>query len=156
MLPPSGSVSGTATRRDDQGCGHSQPRSRSLRSLVRRLLVAYVVKIGVAVPFVGVARALCLDSSTQLSAEQVPTQLPSWTAADQRAHPRCVPSASLPRGRPSDFIVVYSFRDQVRRRVAFADAWTRNHNHTEVDDVGVVGICPGKAVRIAQSPRAHR
>jgi hypothetical protein len=141
--------SGTQSDRIEPGCGGSQPKCRTLRSLLLRVLVPRVAMFGVTTTVLGLARVLSIDPSAQPSAEQVPAQMPSWTAADQRAHPRCVPFASWQEGKPAAFIAVYSFRDHVRRKVAFADAWTRNHNYTEVDDIWVLGFCPSNAARIA-------
>ena len=126
-----------------------QPTYRTLRSLLVRVLVPRVVMFGVATAILGLARVLSVDPSAQPPAEQVATWMPSWTAADQLAHPECVPSASWPEGKPADFIFAYSFRDHVRRKVTFADAWKKNHNHTEVDDIWVLGMCPSSAARIA-------
>jgi hypothetical protein len=111
-----------------------------------RVLVPRVVVFGVTATVLGLARLLSVDPPVQPSAEQVPAQMPSWTAADQRAHPGCVPFASWPEGKPAAFIVGYSFRDHVRRKIAFADAWKTNHNHTEVDDIWVLGFCPGDGI----------
>jgi len=153
--PPTGTSStgesvpdaGPGTQRDlEQGRRGSQPTYRTLRSLLLRVLVCRVVMFGVATTILGLAHVLSVDPSAQTSARQVPTWRPSWTAADRRAHPRCVPSASWPEGKPAAFIVVYSFRDHVRRKVTFADAWARNHNATEVDDIWVLGVCPDRAL----------
>ena len=119
-----------------------QPKRRTLRSLLLRVLVLRVVMFGVTTTILSLARVVSIDPSAQPSSEQVATQMPSWTVTDRRAYPGCVPSASWPKGTPADDIVGYSFRDHVRRKVTFADAWSRNHNDTEVDDIWVLGICP--------------
>lgn len=126
----------------DLGRGCSEPKRRTLRSMLLRVLVPRLMMFALTTTILGLTRLLSVHPSAQPAAEQVPTPMPSWTAADQRAHPRCVPSASWPEGKPADFVVVYSFRDHVRRKVAFAEAWKRNHNHTEADDIWVLGICP--------------
>jgi hypothetical protein len=123
-------------------CACARPTCRTLRSLLLRTLVFRVVMFGVATAILGLGRMLPVEPSTPLSAEQLSTQTPSWTTADQRAHPRCVPAASWAEGRLAGFIVVYSFRDHGRRKVAIAEAWETNHNQTEADDLWVLGICP--------------
>lgn len=141
--------SGTPRNRIEQGCGHARPKRRTLRSVLLRVLAPRVVMFGVTMTILGLARVLSVGPSAESSAEQVATWTPSWTVADQRADPGCVPSASWPQGKRAAFILVYSFRDRVRRKVAFADAWAANHNDTEVDDIWVLGICPDSAARIA-------
>jgi hypothetical protein len=124
----------------------------TLRSMLLRVLVPRLMMLAVATTTFGLVRLMSVHPTAQPAAEQVPGPMPSWTVADQRAHPRCVPSASWPEGKPADFVLVYRFRDHVRRKVAFADAWTWNHNHTEVDDIWVLGICPSTGPRIASVP----
>lgn len=149
-------MNGAISSRGD-GLEHSQPKSRTLRSWLLRVLVARIVIFGVTTTILGLARVLSVGLSAQPSADHVAAQMPSWTAADQRAHPRCVPAASWPRGRPAAHLVVYSFRDHVRGKVAFSDAWKRNHNDTEVDDIWVLGMCPSNARRhnVSRHLRCH-
>lgn len=116
---------------------HDTHHRRTLGSLLLRVLVPRVVVFGVTASILGLVRRLSLERSPQESAEQ----LPAWTVADQHAHPRCVPFASWPEGRPAEFIVACTFRNHVRRKVSFAEAWQRNHDRTEVDDVWVLGVC---------------
>jgi hypothetical protein len=113
-----------------------------LWSLLLRVLVPRLVVFGVTAAIVGLAHALTVDPTAQPSAHEVPAPMPAWTDADQRAHPRCVPSAAWPEGKPADSVVVYSFRDHTRLEVSFAEAWEINHDETEADDTWVVGVCP--------------
>jgi hypothetical protein len=114
-----------------------------------------MLAVGAAV--LGLARPVSADPSAQPTYEQAPSPMPSWTEADQRAHPRCLASAAWPKGRTADVIITYSFRDHVRRRVAFAEAWKWNHNRTEVDDIWVLGICPDSGRESpCSSPAGHR
>jgi hypothetical protein len=110
--------------------------------MLLRVFAPRLVLFAVTTAVLGLARLVSVHPSAQSAVEQVPSPMPSWTVADQRAHPECVPSASWPEGKPADALVVYRFRDQARRKVAFAEAWEWNHNHTEVDDIWVLGVCP--------------
>jgi hypothetical protein len=115
--------------------------ARTFRSVLLRVLLLRVVMFAVLTTTLGITQLVPVQAAALVL--ETPSPMPSWTATDLRAHPRCVPSASWPEGQPAEVLVVYRFRDQQRHEVAFADAWEDNHNATEVDDVWVLGVCAG-------------
>lgn len=129
-----------------------------MRSLLVRVLVPRIVLFGVVTTTLGLARLLSVDTSPPSALERLPLVMPSWTVTDQRAHPGCVPSVAWPEGSPAGSLVTYSFRDHRRRKVSFAEAWRRNHDRTEVDDVWVLGVCPAHGTDRTTAPlrrKAH-
>lgn len=112
-----------------------------MRSFVLRILLPRTVlfaTLGGAL-FVGQVMAV---NPLAAPADAARPSAPVWTAADQVAHPDCVPTRDWPAGRPADAVVVHAFRDDTDRRMAFDAAWETNHNTTATDDVWVVGVCP--------------
>lgn len=121
---------------------YRRPTTRTLRSFVLRALVPRAAVFAAAAAILALGHAMALEPSVSASATAGEVvSAPSWTSADQRAFPACTPAGNWPTGRAADHVVVHSFRDDGRLKIAFDDAWQRNHNTTEADDVWVLGVC---------------
>lgn len=121
-----------------------RPRTRTLKSFVLRVVLPRAVVFGVGAAILVLGQAMAVNPSAHSSGvpdELVVVEPPSWTAADDAAYPGCRPSSAWPTGRPADFVVVHSFREDAHRKVGFDAAWRSNHNDTEADDLWVVGVC---------------
>lgn len=114
---------------------------RTLRGVVLRVLLPRAAVFALVVVVLTLGRAMAVDPSSA-PLEQLPTGVPTWSAADRAAEPDCLPSAQWPAGKPGSAVVVHRFSDDSTRRLAFVTAWKLNHNGTEVDDVWVLGVCP--------------
>jgi hypothetical protein len=116
-----------------------RPKRRTLKSFVLRVIVPRAVVFIAGALILALGQAMAVNPSASLE-DSGRVALPSWTAADQAAHPDCTSSAAAP-GEVADFVVVHSFRDDLDRKIAFDEAWRVNHNVTEADDVWVLGVC---------------
>lgn len=113
----------------------------TLGSQVARVLVPRLAVFGALSASLLLGNAMSL-SPTAAPLEQAPFVAPAWSAAERAAAPDCLPAADWPEGKPGSDVVVHRFSDGRVVRVAFSEAWRQNHNHTEVDDVWVLGVCP--------------
>lgn len=120
------------------------PRARSLRSFVMRVLVPRVAMFGCLAACIALGHVMAMDTSAHATGRgpaEAGMHRPTWHPQYAAEYPGCMPSYAWPAGQLASSLVVYSFRDQVRRRVPFAAAWRANHDATEVDDVWVIGVC---------------
>jgi hypothetical protein len=121
-----------------------RPKDSTLKSFLLRRTVPRLVVFGAGAAILALGQVLAVNPSVHYSAvpvEQVVAAAPAWDDTDAAAYPECVPSSAWPTGTPAGFLVVRAVREDAHRKMAFDLAWGLNHNHTEVDDVWVVGVC---------------
>lgn len=113
---------------------------RTFGSQVARVLVPRLALFGALSSALLVGNAMSLSPSAA-PLEQLPVEVPTWSAAERAAEPDCIPESAWPAGEPAAAVVVHRFDEDRTVRMDFADAWDVNHNQTETDDVWVLGIC---------------
>lgn len=108
-----------------------------------RVLLPRVAMFGSLAACLAVGHVMAMNTSAHAAGrgQREAEHRPAWHPGYAAQYPGCVPSYAWPTGQLASSLVVYSYRDHVRRRVPFAAAWHANHNATEVDDVWVIGVC---------------
>lgn len=67
-----------------------------------------------------------------------PSNIPTWTKADAKAHPDCVSAEGQDAGFV-DYVVVKN--DGSRVFMTFGEVWERGQDDNRANDIWVIGIC---------------
>jgi hypothetical protein len=117
-----------------------RPQPRPLSSYVARALIPRVVVFAALASAVLVGQVMAVDPLAA-PVDPLPSVHHGWSVSDAVANPDCIAASAWHQGDVAGTVIVYGAGDAHGVRMRFDDAWRRNHDPSEADDVWVVGVC---------------
>ena len=113
---------------------------RPLWAHVLRLVVVRTVGGCLLLGAILCGQAMAMQPTRATLDATIGADAPTWSAAEATAYPDCVAAADWPANTWGSAVIGFDAAGTTSR-VDFDEAWERSHNHTETDDLTVLGIC---------------